>query len=108
MQNYFAEDEKKLDVKRMMALTLQCTVETLHQLIDRDWSKLDQAELKAKRVTVESLSNQLLSEIDHTVNLNHLVEAINYEITHFFSTDSLCNKDVSKIDMVESDQSVLL
>lgn len=65
-------------------MTIQKTVEELHQLIDQDWSKLDQAELKTTRETVESLSNELLSEIDHTNNSDHLLEAINYELTHFF------------------------
>ena len=58
-------------------MTIQKTVEELHQLIDQDWSKLDQAELKTTRETVESLSNELLSEIDHTNNSDHLLEAIN-------------------------------
>lgn len=65
-------------------MTIQKTVEELHQLIDQDWSKLDQVELKTTRETVESLSNELLSEIDHTNNSDHLLEAINYELTHFF------------------------
>ncbi|KGP81719.1 hypothetical protein P364_0115230 [Paenibacillus sp. MAEPY2] len=69
---------------RMMALTLQKTVETLHQWIDQNWSSLDQIELKTTRETVDSLYNKLISEIDHTDNSDHLLEAINYELTHFF------------------------
>ncbi|UPK42117.1 hypothetical protein [Paenibacillus pabuli] len=59
-------------------------METLHQWIDQDLSKLDQSELKTTRETVESLSNELLSEIGHTDNSDYLLEAINYELTHFF------------------------
>lgn len=65
-------------------MTIQKLVEELHQLIDQDWSKLNPNELKTLRESVESLSNQLLSEIDLTDNSDHLVEAINYELTHFF------------------------
>ncbi|MDN4600157.1 hypothetical protein P5G61_02865 [Paenibacillus sp. F6_3S_P_1C] len=65
-------------------MTIQKIVEELHQLIDQDWSKLDQAELKTTRETVDSLSNQLISEIDHTDNSDDLLEAINYELTNFF------------------------
>ncbi|PQP82225.1 hypothetical protein C0Q44_21555 [Paenibacillus sp. PCH8] len=65
-------------------MTIQKRVEQLHQLIDQDWSKFDQPELKTTRETVDSLSYQLISEIDHTNDSDHLLEAINYEITHFF------------------------
>ena len=57
-------------------MTIQKTVEELHQLIDQDWSKLDQAELKTTRENVDSLSIQLISEIDHTNDSDHLLEAI--------------------------------
>lgn len=67
-----------------MALALQKTVETLHQWINQNWSTLDQIELKTTRETVDSLYNKLISEIDHTDNSDHLLEAINYELTHFF------------------------
>jgi len=76
----------------MMALTLQKTVETLHQWIDQNWSTLDQTELKTTRETVDSLYNKLLSEIDHTDNSDHLLEAINYELTHFFLSISCVMK----------------
>ncbi|SHN82364.1 hypothetical protein SAMN04487896_5029 [Paenibacillus sp. ov031] len=65
-------------------MTVQKTVSELHQLINQDWSKLDQAELITKREAVDSLSNQLIFEIDHTNDSDHLLEAINVELTHFF------------------------
>ncbi|MEC0124152.1 hypothetical protein [Paenibacillus pabuli] len=65
-------------------MTIQKIVEQLHKLIDQDWSKFDQEELKTMRATVYSLSNQLISEIDHTNDSDHLLEAINYELTQFF------------------------
>ncbi len=68
----------------MKALTLQKKVETLHQWIDQNWSTLDQTELKTTRETVDFLYHQLISEIDHTNNSDHLLGAIHYELTHFF------------------------
>lgn len=57
-------------------MTLQKKVEELHQLIDQDWSKFNQPELKTTRENVDSLSIQLISEIDHTNDSDHLLEAI--------------------------------
>ncbi|WP_228469490.1 hypothetical protein [Paenibacillus sp. JNUCC31] len=49
----------RLNLMKRTDDNLDCTktVSELHQLINQDWSKLDQAELITKREAVDSLSN---------------------------------------------------